>query len=57
MVMSKLNLKLIIFDWDDVITLGAKDGYFACYDFALAKVGVALPENVKTERILRKCGK
>lgn len=54
--MAKLNPKLIIFDWDDVITLGAKEGYFSCYDFALSKVGVTLPENVKTERILKRWG-
>jgi beta-phosphoglucomutase-like phosphatase (HAD superfamily) len=54
--MEKLDPKLVIFDWDDVITLGAKEGYFSCYDFALAKVGVSLPENIKTERILKKWG-
>ena len=54
--MNKLNPKLIVFDWDDVITLGAKEGYFACYDFALETVDVALPEALKTERILKKWG-
>ena len=29
------RIKLIIFDWDDVITLGSKEGYFACYHEAL----------------------
>jgi len=29
------NRKLIVFDWDDVITLGSKEGYFACYREAL----------------------
>jgi beta-phosphoglucomutase-like phosphatase (HAD superfamily) len=55
--MSKLNPKLVVFDWDDVITPGAKDGYFACYEFALEKVGVSFPENIKTDRILKKWGK
>ena len=55
-VTNRLNPQLIIFDWDDVITLGAKKGYFACYEFALDNVGVTLPENIKTERILRKWG-
>ncbi|MGZ9223342.1 MAG: HAD family hydrolase [Anaerolineales bacterium] len=54
--MTKLDPKLIVFDWDDVITLGAKEGYFACYDFALEKIGVNLPRSIKTERILRKWG-
>src|SRR5215212_6142488 len=54
--MMKLNPKLIVFDWDDVITIGAKEGYFACYDFALEQVGVILPEDLKRERILRKWG-
>lgn len=55
-LVSSLNPELIIFDWDDVITLGAKDGYFACYDFALKKVGVTLPHDLKTQRILKKWG-
>lgn len=54
--MQKLNPKLIIFDWDDVITLGAKDGYFACYDFALERVGISLPDHIKKQRILKKWG-
>jgi phosphoglycolate phosphatase len=54
--MEKLSPKLIVFDWDDVITLGAKDGYFACYDFALERVGVTLPEEIKKQRILKKWG-
>lgn len=53
----KPNPKLIIFDWDDVITLGAKEGYFACYDHALESVNIHLPLDIKTERILKKWGK
>ena len=54
--MDKLNPKLIVFDWDDVITLGAIEGYFACYDVVLQRVGVSLPEHVKRERVLRRWG-
>lgn len=50
-------IKLIIFDWDDVITLGSKEGYFACYDKALAAVGISLPPEEKHKRILAKWGK
>lgn len=49
--------KLIIFDWDDVIGLNAKEGYFACYDAALKAVNVSLDEKTKTERIISRWGK
>lgn len=52
--MSKI--KLIIFDWDDVFTLGSKDGYFKCYRETLEELGVILtPEEMK-KRILSKWG-
>ena len=50
-------VKLIIFDWDDVFTLGSKEGYFACYDKALETVGISLPPEEKRNRILAKWGK
>lgn len=50
-------IKLIIFDWDDVITLGAKDGYFACYRKAINAVGVYLPPEEEKKRIMAKWGK
>ncbi|MBI2990145.1 MAG: HAD family hydrolase [Candidatus Magasanikbacteria bacterium] len=46
----------IIFDWDDVITLGSKEGYFACYHKALEGVGVVLPPGEEQKRILAKWG-
>lgn len=49
-------IKLIIFDWDDVFTLGAKEGYFRCYRETLAEVGVFLDPKVEKERILSKWG-
>ncbi|NOQ37957.1 HAD hydrolase-like protein [archaeon] len=48
-------IKSIIFDWDDVITLGSKEGYFACYHAAL--VGVELSPEEEEKRILAKWGK
>lgn len=50
-------IKLIIFDWDDVITLGSKEGYFACYHAALAAVDVHLSPEEEYKRILAKWSK
>ncbi|QQR63643.1 HAD family hydrolase [Candidatus Roizmanbacteria bacterium] len=50
-------VKLIIFDWDDVITLGAKEGYFKCYHKAISAVGVTLSPEEEKKRILAKWGK
>lgn len=50
-------IKLIIFDWDDVFTLGSKEGYFACYHKALDDVGVQLPPEEEHKRILAKWSK
>lgn len=49
-------IKLIIFDWDDVFTLGSKEGYFACYHKALIGVGVYLEQEEEARRIIRKWG-
>ena len=50
-------IRSIIFDWDDVITLGSKDGYFKCYHLALIGVGVELPPAEEEKRILAKWSK
>lgn len=50
-------IKLIIFDWDDVITIGAKEGYFACYRKAINSVSVYLSPEEEYRRILLKWGK
>jgi phosphoglycolate phosphatase len=50
-------IKLIIFDWDDVFTLGAKEGYYACYRKAINSVGVFLSPEEESKRILAKWGK
>ncbi len=53
----KHMIKLIIFDWDDVFTLGAKEGYYACYRKAINGVGVFLSPEEENKRILAKWGK
>jgi HAD superfamily hydrolase (TIGR01509 family) len=45
-------IKLIIFDWDDVFTLGAIEGYYRCTHEALRAVGVAMPE-VEERRLMK----
>ena len=50
-------IKLIIFDWDDVFTLGAKEGYYACYRKAINDLGVFLSPEEENKRILAKWGK
>ena len=50
-------IKLIIFDWDDVITLGSKEGYFKCYHETMAELGISLDPEEEKRRILAKWGK
>lgn len=50
-------IKLIIFDRDDVITIGSKEGYFACYRKAINSVGIYLTPEEEYRRILLKWGK
>lgn len=49
-------IKLIIFDWDDVFTHGATEGYFACYHGALQKINVFLEPEEEKKRIKAKWG-
>lgn len=49
-------IKLIIFDWDDVITLGAKEGYYACYRETIKELGINLSEEELHRRIQKKWG-
>lgn len=49
-------LKLIIFDWDDVFTLGSTQGYRKCYHEAAVGVGIHLDTKVEKERIDSKWG-
>lgn len=50
-------IKLIVFDWDDVFTIGSKEGYFKCYHETLAELGVHLESKEEKKRILTKWGK
>jgi len=53
---NKRMIKLIIFDWDDVIILGSKEGYYNCYRETLNELGVTLDEREMDMRIRRKWG-
>jgi phosphoglycolate phosphatase len=48
--------KLLIFDWDDVVTLGSKEGYYACYRETLNELGIIFPENELHRRIQKRWG-
>lgn len=50
------KIKLIIFDWDDVFTLGSRKGYFKCYHEALSELGVELDPEEEEKRIIAKWG-
>jgi phosphoglycolate phosphatase-like HAD superfamily hydrolase len=45
-------IKLIIFDWDDVFTLGSKEGYIKCLHDTLVELGVHLDPEEEHRRIL-----
>lgn len=49
-------IKLVIFDWDDVFTLGSTAGYRKCYHEAVVGVGVHLDAQIEKERIDSKWG-
>jgi HAD superfamily hydrolase (TIGR01549 family) len=41
-------LKLVVLDWDDCITRGSSEGYYACYGAAIVKAGIERsPEEVQ----------
>lgn len=50
-------IKLVIFDWDDVIVLGSKKGYYDCYRETLNDLGVKMTEEEMDRRIRSKWGK
>ncbi|MBI2074999.1 MAG: HAD family hydrolase [Candidatus Levybacteria bacterium] len=49
-------LKLVIFDWDDVITRGSTDAYIKCYHEAISSLGVNLDPEEEKRRIVAKWG-
>lgn len=50
-------IKLLVFDWDDVITVGAKEGYYDCYRKTLNQLGIFLEEQELIRRIQKNWGK
>jgi phosphoglycolate phosphatase-like HAD superfamily hydrolase len=49
-------IKLIIFDWDDVFTLGSTDGYKKCYHEAVVGVDMHLSPEEEMKRMNAKWG-
>lgn len=49
-------IKLIIFDWDDVFTLGSTNGYKKCYHEAVVSVGMHLSSEEEMKRMNAKWG-
>ncbi len=47
-------IKLIIFDLDDVFTIGSKESYFKCYHETLVELGIHLEAEEEKRRILAK---
>lgn len=50
-------IRLLVFDWDDVITVGAKEGYYDCYRKTLNQLGISLDEKELDRRIQKNWGK
>ncbi len=49
-------IELIIFDWDDVFTLGSTNGYKKCYHEAVVGVGLNLSPEEEMKRMQAKWG-
>jgi hypothetical protein len=49
-------IELIIFDWDDVFTLGSTDGYKKCYHAAVSGIGINLSPAEEMKRMQAKWG-
>jgi len=49
-------LKLLVFDWDDVIILGSKEGYYKCYKETLKELGIVLSDDEFHGRIQKRWG-
>lgn len=49
-------IKLLVFDWDDVIIFGSKKGYYDCYRKTIEELGIKLDERELDIRIQRKWG-
>ncbi len=53
---TKLRPQLIVFDWDDTFTLGATDGYMACYGAVAERLDLGLSQEEVRARILSQWG-
>ncbi|HLD24590.1 MAG TPA: HAD family hydrolase [Patescibacteria group bacterium] len=49
-------IKAIIFDWDDVFTLGSTQAYYACYYETAMRLGLSLSKEEANARIKSKWG-
>lgn len=49
-------VKLIVFDWDDVFTMGSTNAYYACYHETLRQLGVKLAPEEEEKRIKARWG-
>lgn len=50
-------IKLIILDWDDVFTLGSKEGYFECFHQTLTDLKIYLDPEIEKMIIISRWGK
>jgi len=50
-------IKLLVFDWDDVFTLGAKEGYIDCLHSTLVTLKIRLDPDEESRRIQLAWGK
>lgn len=51
------RIKLIVFDWDDVFTLGSSDGYYASYQKAIESVGVNADAKLLKDKVVELWGR
>jgi len=52
-----IMIKLIIFDWDDVLSIGSKEGYLNCFQIMLAELGIKMDHDEIEKRLIHLWGK
>ena len=50
-------VKLLIFDWDDVFSIGSKEGYYKCFQMMLDELGIEMTHNEMKKRLMPLWGK
>ncbi|HVA96544.1 MAG TPA: HAD family hydrolase [Candidatus Acidoferrales bacterium] len=45
-------IKLIIFDWDDVFSIGSKEGYYKCFQIMLDELGIKIDHEEMKKRLM-----